>query len=217
MSFCWFCHEVAHFYLIIWKGSVGNTENLQTKKTADSGWMSLFMRDNGKCDIALAPRHLGSILLQDAWTQYSPKRPEYNNTISIRSRNGREWGFEIPWGQRKTRNGGKVNVATSSVVPRRPPRLRDWDEMRYRCTGVVLRRPHGTTAAVVTILNIPKGGHACSLGFVCIWPEPMLHYRTSLIKWVWFDKIFKIRYAMSLTKFSWFTVLQRECLFQYSG
>ena len=38
----------------------------------------------------------------------------------ITSRNGREWGLEIPWGQRKTGKDGKV------LVPRRPPRLRDW-------------------------------------------------------------------------------------------
>ena len=52
----------------------------------------------------------------------------------ITSRNGREWGLEIPWGQRKTREGWKGIVAASSVVPRRPPRLRDWDEMRW-CHG----------------------------------------------------------------------------------
>ena len=46
----------------------------------------------------------------------------------ITSRNGQEWCLEIPWGQRKT---GKGIVATASVVPRRPPRLRDWDEMRW--------------------------------------------------------------------------------------
>ena len=46
----------------------------------------------------------------------------------ITSRNGREWGLEIPWGQRRH---GRVEgiVATSSVVRRRPPGLRDWDEM----------------------------------------------------------------------------------------
>ena len=31
------------------------------------------------------------------------------------------------------REGWKGYVATSSVVPRRPPRLRDWDEMRWWC------------------------------------------------------------------------------------
>ena len=43
----------------------------------------------------------------------------------ITSINGREWGLEIPLEQRKTGKGWKGIVATSSVVPRQPPRLRD--------------------------------------------------------------------------------------------
>ena len=46
----------------------------------------------------------------------------------------KEWtgmGFGDSLRAAEDREGWKGIVATSSVVPRRPPRLRDWDEMRY--------------------------------------------------------------------------------------
>ena len=46
----------------------------------------------------------------------------------------KEWtgmGFEDSLRAEEDREGWKGIVATSSVVPRRPPRLRDWDEMRW--------------------------------------------------------------------------------------
>ena len=42
----------------------------------------------------------------------------------ITSRNGQEWGMEIPR-TAEDRKGWKGIVATSSVMPQRPPRLRD--------------------------------------------------------------------------------------------
>ena len=48
-----------------------------------------------------------------------------------RSRNGQEWGFWDSLRAAEDRKGWKGIVATSSVVPRRPPRLRDWGEMRW--------------------------------------------------------------------------------------
>ena len=50
----------------------------------------------------------------------------------ITSRNGREWGLAIPWGQRKTGKGGKVLLQRH----RRPPRLKDRDEMGWAMTLV---------------------------------------------------------------------------------
>ena len=49
----------------------------------------------------------------------------------------KEWtgmGFGDSLRAAEVREGWKGIVATSSVVPRRPPRLRDWDEMRWRLT-----------------------------------------------------------------------------------
>ena len=43
------------------------------------------------------------------------------------STNGQERGLEIPWGPRKTGNGGKVNCCNVSCSGR----LRNWDEMRW--------------------------------------------------------------------------------------
>ena len=59
--------------------------------------------------------------------------------------NIKEWtgmGFGDSLRAAEDREGWKGIVATSSVVPRRPPRLRDWDEMRwvfdiYKCINVV--------------------------------------------------------------------------------
>ena len=48
--------------------------------------------------------------------------------------NIKEWtgmGFEDSLRAAKDREGWKGIVATSSLMPRRPPRLRDWDEMRW--------------------------------------------------------------------------------------
>ena len=48
--------------------------------------------------------------------------------------NIKEWtgmGFGDSLRAAEDREGWKGIVATSSVVPRRPPRLRDWDEMRW--------------------------------------------------------------------------------------
>ena len=48
--------------------------------------------------------------------------------------NIKEWtgmGFGDSLRAAEDREGWKGIVATSSVVPRRPPRLRDWDEMKY--------------------------------------------------------------------------------------
>ena len=42
--------------------------------------------------------------------------------LNITSRNGRELGLEIHGGQLKTGSGWKRIAATSSVVPRQPPR-----------------------------------------------------------------------------------------------
>ena len=53
--------------------------------------------------------------------------------------NIKEWtgmGFGDFLRAAEDREGRKGIVATSSVVPRRPPRLRDWDEMRW------VTRPH---------------------------------------------------------------------------
>ena len=50
--------------------------------------------------------------------------------------NIKEWtgmGFGDSLRAAEDREGWKSIVATSSVVPRRPPRLRDWDEMRDEC------------------------------------------------------------------------------------
>ena len=49
--------------------------------------------------------------------------------------NIKEWtgmGFGDSLRAAEDREGWKGIVATSSVVPRRPPRLRDWDEMRWK-------------------------------------------------------------------------------------
>ena len=49
--------------------------------------------------------------------------------------NIKEWtgmGFVDSLRAAEDREGWKGIVATSSVVPRRPPRLRDWDEMRLK-------------------------------------------------------------------------------------
>ena len=48
--------------------------------------------------------------------------------------NTKEWtgmGFRDSLRTAEDREGWKGIVATSSAVPRRPPRLRDWDEMRF--------------------------------------------------------------------------------------
>ena len=50
--------------------------------------------------------------------------------------NIKEWtgmGFGDSLRAAEDREGWKGIIATSSVVPRRPPRLRDWDEMRWDC------------------------------------------------------------------------------------
>ena len=56
--------------------------------------------------------------------------------------NIKEWtgmGFEDSLGAAEDREGWKGIVATPSVVPRRPPRLRDWDEMMRWLTFVFLK------------------------------------------------------------------------------
>ena len=55
--------------------------------------------------------------------------------------NIKEWtgmGFGDSLRAAEDREGWKGIVATSSVVPRRPPRLRDWDEMRWDCRKFML-------------------------------------------------------------------------------
>ena len=63
----------------------------------------------------------------------------------ITSRNGRELGLEIPWGQRKTGKDGKV-LLQRHLWCRRPPRLRDWDERwdEYCVSNTVRAFPVGT-------------------------------------------------------------------------
>ena len=61
------------------------------------------------------------------------KRWEYNI---------KEWtgmGFGDSLRAEKDREGWKGIVATSSVVPRRPQRLRDWDEMRRKALRHIFR------------------------------------------------------------------------------
>ena len=71
---------------IIWKNWLFRyRENLQYKKTADSVWLGLFMRTNGKCNNSQAPStNLGSILLFIR-TQYSWRTRIWKNfnTISM--------------------------------------------------------------------------------------------------------------------------------------
>ena len=66
--------------------------------------------------------------------------------------NIKEWtgmGFGDSLRAAKDREGWKGIVAASSVVPRRPPRLRDWDEMRWNAeeeeAGVLVDRVDTTT------------------------------------------------------------------------
>ena len=60
----------------------------------------------------------------------------------ITSRNGWEWGLEIPWGQQKTGKDGKVLLQWHLWCPRRPPGLRDWDEMWWDSTNQSFKQPN---------------------------------------------------------------------------
>ena len=59
------------------------------------------------------------------------RRGRQKKRLEEKSRNWQEWSLEISWGQRKTGNGEEVMLQRhlSASVPRRSPRLWDWDEM----------------------------------------------------------------------------------------
>ena len=77
--------------------------------------------------------------------------------------NIKEWtrmGFGDSLRAAEDREGWKGIVATSSVVPRRPPRLRDWDEMRCRS----MHGPRHEKTSFVETTFCPlllNGGFAC--------------------------------------------------------
>ena len=109
----------------------------------------------------------------------------------ITSRYGREWGLEIPTAA-EDREGWKGIVATSSVVPRRPPRLRDWDDVGQWPIfhgPVILPYILKTIWWTNVITGILDPCDACVYHIKCMWISDQ-HFMVQwfcLISWRFFD------------------------------
>ena len=77
------------------------------------------------------------------------------------SRNGRECGFGDSLRAAEDKEGWKCIVATPSVVPRRPPRLRDW-AMRERESWNTICVQKVVPAALCFYKNVPSIFKSCA-------------------------------------------------------
>ena len=96
----------------------------------------------------------------------------------ITSRNGREWGLAIPWGQRKTRKGGKVLLQHHLWCP---DDLQDsGTEMKWDDVFLQYVKTHTDRVKRIWYLSHMRAAKGqASLRIRAVSPEPSLHAHTS--------------------------------------